>query len=154
MRGRTTNLFASVYRINNVAAVGARYLSSKRAKMVVSTHLLLIALLLIDFCTCAAPDCLKKLNEEQRKEVVSPLLSQGWQMVEGRDALRKVFQFKDFNEAFGFMTRVALKAEKMDHHPEWFNVYNKVDITLSTHDCGGLSQKDITLAKFIETAKI
>ncbi|KIH46431.1 4a-hydroxytetrahydrobiopterin dehydratase [Ancylostoma duodenale] len=56
--------------------------------------------------------------------------------------------------AFGFMTRVALKAEKMDHHPEWFNVYNKVDITLSTHDCGGLSQKDITLAKFIETAKI
>ncbi|KIH68302.1 4a-hydroxytetrahydrobiopterin dehydratase domain protein [Ancylostoma duodenale] len=66
--------------------------------MVVSTHLLLIALSLIDFCTCAAPDCLKKLNEEQRKEVVSPLLSQGWQMVEGRDALRKVFQFKDFNE--------------------------------------------------------
>ncbi|EYC28067.1 hypothetical protein Y032_0008g315 [Ancylostoma ceylanicum] len=122
--------------------------------MVVSTHLLLIALSLIDFCTCAAPSCLKKLNEEQRKEAVSPLLTQGWKMVEGRDALRKEFQFKDFNEAFGFMTRVALKAEKMDHHPEWFNVYNKVDITLSTHDCGGLSQKDVTLAKFIEAAKI
>lgn len=74
-------------------------------------------------------------------------------MVDGRDAIEKKFQFKDFNEAFGFMSRVALKAEKMDHHPEWFNVYNKVDITLSTHDCGGLSQKDVTLAKFIETAK-
>ncbi|VDP01560.1 unnamed protein product [Heligmosomoides polygyrus] len=94
-----------------------------------------------------------KLTDEQRKEVLSPLLSQGWKMVDGRDAIEKKFQFKDFNEAFGFMSRVALKAEKMDHHPEWFNVYNKVDITLSTHDCGGLSQKDVTLAKFIETAK-
>ncbi|VDM75119.1 unnamed protein product [Strongylus vulgaris] len=100
-----------------------------------------------------------KLSDDQRKEVLDPLLSKGWEMVEGRDAIRKVFQFQDFNEnhivqAFGFMSRIALKAEKMDHHPEWFNVYNKVDITLSTHDCGGLSQKDVTLAKFIESAKI
>ena len=58
--------------------------------------------------------------------------------------------FKDFNQAFGFMTRVALKADKMDHHPEWFNVYNRVEVTLSTHDCSGLSQNDIKLAKFMD----
>lgn len=73
-------------------------------------------------------------------------------MVEGRDAIEKKFQFKDFNQAFGFMTRVALKADKMDHHPEWFNVYNNVNITLSTHECQGLSNRDVTLAKFIEEA--
>lgn len=73
-------------------------------------------------------------------------------MVEGRDAIYKEFLFKDFNQAFGFMTRIALLADKMDHHPEWFNVYNKVQITLSTHDVGGLSQKDVKLATFIETA--
>lgn len=72
--------------------------------------------------------------------------------MEGRDAIQKTFQFRDFNEAFGFMTRVALKADKMNHHPEWFNVYNKVDVTLSTHDCQGLSQRDITLATFIDGA--
>lgn len=60
------------------------------------------------------------------------------------------FKFTDFQEAWGFMTRVALKAEKMNHHPEWFNVYNRVDVTLSTHDCQGLSQRDITLATFME----
>ena len=65
--------------------------------------------------------------------------------------MQKEFLFKDFNQAFGFMTRVALKAEKMEHHPEWFNVYNKVQITLSTHDCSGLSD-DVQLANFIETA--
>ncbi len=68
----------------------------------------------------------------------------------GRDAIAKKFSFKDFNEAFGFMTRVALKADKMDHHPEWFNVYNRVEITLSTHDCGGLSERDLKLANFID----
>ncbi|VDK43370.1 unnamed protein product [Cylicostephanus goldi] len=110
---------------------------------------------LVNRTSCAQPFITSpvRCTEVNRKEVLSPLLSQGWEMVEGRDAIRKVFQFKDFNEAFGFMTRIALKAEKMDHHPEWFNVYNKVDITLSTHDCGGLSQKDVTLAKFIDTAK-
>ena len=73
-------------------------------------------------------------------------------MVEGRDAIVKQFKFKNFNQAFGFMTRVALQAEKMDHHPEWFNVYNKVDITLSTHACDGLSDKDVRLAKFVDRA--
>ena len=71
-------------------------------------------------------------------------------MVDGRDAIEKKFTFTDFNEAFGFMTRIALKADKMDHHPEWFNVYNNVTITLSTHDCQGLSERDIILAKFID----
>ncbi len=70
----------------------------------------------------------------------------------GRDAVARTFQFADFNEAFGFMTRVALAAEKADHHPEWFNVYNKVEITLSTHDAGGLSERDVALAAFIDAA--
>ena len=77
-------------------------------------------------------------------------VSVGWAMVDGRDAIHKDFEFKDFNQAFGFMSRVALKAEQMSHHPEWFNVYNKVQITLSTHDVSGLSDRDITLATFIE----
>lgn len=92
-----------------------------------------------------------KLDEEERNSMLSPLLKFGWTEVEGRDAIYKEFLFKDFNQAFGFMTRVGLQAEKMDHHPEWFNVYNKVQITLSTHDCGGLSEKDVKLANFIET---
>ena len=71
----------------------------------------------------------------------------GWQAVAGRDAIARKFKFKDFNAAFAFMTRAALLAEKMDHHPEWFNVYNKVDVTLSTHDSGGVTQKDIDMAK-------
>ena len=71
--------------------------------------------------------------------------------MEGRDAVYKEFLFKDFNEAFGFMSRVALRADKVDHHPEWFNVYNKVQITLATHDCGGLSARDVSMANFIES---
>lgn len=71
-------------------------------------------------------------------------------MVEGRDAIYKEFLFKNFNEAFGFMSRVALLADKMDHHPEWFNVYNKVQVTMSTHDCGGLSAKDVKVATFMD----
>jgi 4a-hydroxytetrahydrobiopterin dehydratase len=74
----------------------------------------------------------------------------GWSELPGRDAIAKSFKFADFNAAFAFMTRVALKAEAMDHHPEWFNVYNKVDIVLSTHDAGGLSPLDIAMAKFID----
>jgi len=73
-----------------------------------------------------------------------------WQVVEGRDAIQRSLKFKDFNDAWGFMTRIALMAERMDHHPDWFNVYNRVDITLSTHDCGGLSERDIKLARFID----
>ena len=76
----------------------------------------------------------------------------GWKPLEGRDAVARTFQFADFNEAFGFMTRVALAAEKADHHPEWFNVYNRVEITLSTHDAGGLSERDVALAAFIDAA--
>jgi 4a-hydroxytetrahydrobiopterin dehydratase len=74
----------------------------------------------------------------------------GWTAVAGRDAICKSLKFKDFNTAFGFMTQVSLCAEKLDHHPEWFNVYNRVDITLSTHDVGGVSELDVTLARFIE----
>ena len=71
----------------------------------------------------------------------------GWELVEGRDAIRREFRFKSFSQAFGFMTRCALKAEKMDHHPEWFNVYNRVEITLTTHDANGVTALDIELAK-------
>jgi 4a-hydroxytetrahydrobiopterin dehydratase len=76
----------------------------------------------------------------------------GWQLVVGRDAIAKEFKFKDFNRAFAFMTRVALKAEKMDHHPEWFNVYNTVQVTLATHDVDGVSDKDFELATFMDAA--
>lgn len=91
-----------------------------------------------------------KLTQEARQKFFAD--HAGWEEVEGRDAMKKAFKFKDFNEAFGFMTRVALKADKMDHHPEWFNVYNAVEITLSTHDAGGLTDKDVKLAAFIDKA--
>ena len=74
-----------------------------------------------------------------------------WTEVPGRDAIQRSLAFADFNHAWGFMTRVALAAEKADHHPEWSNVYNKVTIVLSTHDAGGLSEKDVALAKFIDS---
>lgn len=73
-----------------------------------------------------------------------------WALVPGRDAIARSFRFADFSQAWGFMARVALLAEQQDHHPEWFNVYNKVDITLSTHDAGGLSQRDVRLAQAID----
>jgi 4a-hydroxytetrahydrobiopterin dehydratase len=77
----------------------------------------------------------------------------GWAKVEGeRDAIRRTYRFKDFNAAFGFMTRVALMAEKLDHHPEWFNVYNRVEVTLATHDVDGVSELDVTLATFMNDA--
>ena len=77
----------------------------------------------------------------------------GWKRVEGeRDAICRIYRFADFNAAFGFMTRVALLAERADHHPEWSNVYNRVDILLTTHDAGGLSLRDIALAKEIDRA--
>ncbi|QND51167.1 4a-hydroxytetrahydrobiopterin dehydratase [Phyllobacterium sp. 628] len=71
----------------------------------------------------------------------------GWSKTEGREAISKTFKFKDFNAAFGFMTRAALVAEKMDHHPEWFNVYNRVEVTLTTHDADGITELDIKLAR-------
>jgi 4a-hydroxytetrahydrobiopterin dehydratase len=86
----------------------------------------------------------EKLSNERRTKILGQLAS--WQAVDGRDAITRTFKFKDFNEAFGFMARAALIAEKMDHHPEWFNVYNRVDVTLSTHDAGGLTELDVELA--------
>ena len=73
-----------------------------------------------------------------------------WREVEGRDAIHRALRFADFNQAFAFMTRVALLAEAMDHHPEWSNVYNRVEVTLATHDAGGLSEKDIRMARAID----
>jgi 4a-hydroxytetrahydrobiopterin dehydratase len=86
----------------------------------------------------------QKLTGPARAEALKAL--PGWTEVAGRDAIAKTFKFDDFNAAFGFMARAALVAEKMDHHPEWFNVYNKVDVTLSTHDAGGVTERDISLA--------
>ena len=76
----------------------------------------------------------------------------GWAQAPGRDAISKTYRFTDFNEAFGFMTRVALKADQMDHHPEWSNVYNKVEVVLTTHDAGGVTDKDVALARFMDAA--
>ena len=92
----------------------------------------------------------EKLTGRERARALAGL--EGWSEVAGRDAIRKEFRFKDFNQAFGFMSRIALMAERMDHHPEWFNVYNKVEIVLSTHDCGGLSERDVKLAALIAAA--
>ena len=89
-----------------------------------------------------------KLTESERGDALASISD--WSLVDGRDAITRTFQFKDFNAAFGFMSRVALKAEKMDHHPEWFNVYNRVEVTLSTHDAGGLTELDIKLARFMD----
>ena len=77
---------------------------------------------------------------------------QGWSAAEGRDALAKRFRFKDFNAAFGFMTRVALLAEKLDHHPEWSNVYDRVEVLLTTHDAGGVTGLDLQMARFMDAA--
>lgn len=89
----------------------------------------------------------EKLTDAEREAELAPLLAAGWQMVEGRDAIRRVFTFRNFVEAFGFMTRAALWSEKWNHHPEWFNVYKTVDVTLSTHDAGGLTALDVKLAR-------
>jgi 4a-hydroxytetrahydrobiopterin dehydratase len=86
----------------------------------------------------------QKLNADERGKALKSL--SGWSEVPGRDAITRSFKFKTFNEAFGFMTRVALEAEKLDHHPEWSNVYNKVDVVLSTHSAGGLTELDVKLA--------
>jgi 4a-hydroxytetrahydrobiopterin dehydratase len=89
-----------------------------------------------------------KLDEAARTGIGARL--PGWTMVDGRDAIHKSFKFKDFNAAFGFMTRAALIAEQMNHHPEWFNVWNRVDVTLSTHDAGGLTERDLKLAEAMD----
>uniref|UniRef100_A0A8C5QD73 4a-hydroxytetrahydrobiopterin dehydratase n=1 Tax=Leptobrachium leishanense TaxID=445787 RepID=A0A8C5QD73_9ANUR len=92
------------------------------------------------------------LTPEERTQAIQELNSAGWTQIPERDAIYKEYIFRNFNQAFGFMTRVALQAEKMNHHPEWFNVYNKVQITLTTHDCRSLTKKDVKLAQFIEKA--
>lgn len=89
----------------------------------------------------------ERLSEQEINLAIGSL--DGWTLVAEREAIQKSFKFANFNQAFAFMTRVALKAEKMDHHPEWFNVYNRVDVTLATHDVNGLSGKDIDLATFM-----
>jgi 4a-hydroxytetrahydrobiopterin dehydratase len=92
----------------------------------------------------------QKLDAAARASALAQLSV--WNVVEDRDAISRTFKFKDFNAAFGFMSRVALMAEKMDHHPEWFNVYNRVDVVLTTHACNGLSERDIKLAQFMDSA--
>jgi 4a-hydroxytetrahydrobiopterin dehydratase len=90
----------------------------------------------------------EKLSPDARKAALGKLT--GWSDVAGRDAITRKFTFRDFNAAFGFMTRAALVAEKMDHHPEWFNVYKTVEVTLSTHDAGGVTALDIKLAEAMD----
>ena len=90
----------------------------------------------------------EKLSGHARAEALAKL--NGWAEVAGRDAIAKKFVFRDFNEAFGFMSRAALVAEKMDHHPEWFNVYKTVEVTLATHDAGGVTELDIALAQAMD----
>jgi 4a-hydroxytetrahydrobiopterin dehydratase len=87
----------------------------------------------------------ERLSVEMRKSALREL--PGWKEVAGRDAIERTFVFKDFNEAFGFMSRAALVAEKSDHHPEWRNVYKIVEVVLATHDAGGVTERDIELAK-------
>ena len=89
-----------------------------------------------------------KLSVKDRTAALAKLT--GWSEVQGRDAITRKFVFADFNEAFGFMTRAALVAEKMDHHPEWFNVYKTVEVTLSTNDAGGVTELDVTLAQAMD----
>ena len=90
----------------------------------------------------------QKLAGEARKQALAKLT--GWAEVADRDAIAKTFVFKDFNEAFGFMSRVAMVAEKADHHPEWKNVYKTVEVVLSTHDAGGVTAKDVALAEAMD----
>lgn len=89
----------------------------------------------------------EKLTAAARAEALPALAQAGWASVPGRDAIRKVYLFNDFSEAWGFMSRAALAAEKLNHHPEWFNVWRTVDVTLSTHDAGGLTELDLKLAR-------
>ena len=89
-----------------------------------------------------------KLSDSEREAALEVLAN--WTHDPERDAITREFRFADFSQAFAFMTRSALLAEQMDHHPEWFNVYNKVDVTLTTHDCDGLSERDVKMAKAME----
>ena len=92
---------------------------------------------------------MKKLNQSDRFIAISEL--ELWEDEETRNAISKTFKFKNFNEAFAFMTRVAMEAEKNDHHPEWSNIYNTVSITLTSHDVGGVSERDVNMARYIDS---
>ena len=89
----------------------------------------------------------EKLSDTGRKAMLEPLLANGWAMLDGRDAIIKTYEFVDFTEAFAFMTRAGMWAEKWNHHPEWTNVWNRVTVTLTTHDVGGISAQDAKLAR-------
>lgn len=93
----------------------------------------------------------ERLSEETRGTLLGPLIAAGWEMVSDRDAITKTFEFADFVEAFGWMSRAALWAEKWNHHPEWRNVYKTVQVTLTTHDVDGLSALDVKLARKLDT---
>lgn len=88
-----------------------------------------------------------KLSDEEREQDLAPLLQNGWDMVDGRDAITKRFTFRNFVDAFGWMTRAAIWSEKWNHHPEWSNIYKHVDVTLASHDVDGLSARDVKLAR-------
>ena len=94
----------------------------------------------------------KRLSDQERAAALARLPE--WSLMEGREAITRSLRFADFNQAFGFMSRVALEAERLCHHPEWFNVWSRVDVTLSTHDAGGLTSLDIALAEFIDRAAL
>ena len=89
----------------------------------------------------------EKLSDTARDTILAPLMDNGWEMVDGRDAIRKTYEFADFVEAFSWMTRAAMWAEKWNHHPEWSNVYKTVEVTLTSHDVEGLSSRDTKLAR-------
>ena len=93
-----------------------------------------------------------KLEGPDRDAALNTLQADGWSLVDGRDAIQKTFKFKSFVEAWGWMTRMAIISEKMNHHPEWFNVYNRVRVDLTTHDAGGLTELDIQLARAMNEA--
>jgi 4a-hydroxytetrahydrobiopterin dehydratase len=91
-----------------------------------------------------------RLTDEARARALDALKARGWTQVADRDAITKRYRFADFNEAWGVMSRVAVYAEKHNHHPEWFNVWSTLEVTLTTHDAGGLSELDVAMAAFID----
>ena len=94
---------------------------------------------------------MKKITNFEREEILNPLLNKGWSLVSGRDAITKQYVFSDFVQAFGWMCKAAIVAEKLNHHPEWSNVYKFVEVTLTTHDVKGLSRLDLELAKKLDS---
>ena len=92
----------------------------------------------------------EKISGTERDQALNSLAQNGWSLDSDRDAIKKTFKFKSFVDAFGWMSKMALVAERMNHHPEWFNVYNRVEVTLTTHDAGGLSRLDVDLANTID----